>query len=70
MLHVAGTSVFGGLTMREANFIAESVAETGAVRSLDMVEVNPALGSDSNDVERTADMGNTIITKMLGHRLL
>jgi len=65
-----GTSVFGGLTMREANFIAESVAETGAVRSLDMVEVNPALGSDSNDVERTADMGNTIITKMLGHRLL
>ena len=56
--------------MREANFIAECVAETGALQSLDMVEVNPALGSDSNDVQRTADMGNEIIARMLGHRLL
>eukprot|EP01044_Picomonas_judraskeda_P024045 COSAG03_NODE_6498_length_1051_cov_1.561975_1_plen_200_part_00 len=65
-----GTSVFGGLTMREANFIAESVAETGALRSLDMVEVNPALGANRSDVERTADMGNALIAKMLGHQLL
>jgi len=56
--------------MREANFIAESVAETGVLRSLDMVEVNPMLGSGRNDVERTADMGNAIIAKMLGQRLL
>jgi len=65
-----GTTVFGGLTMREANYITESVAETGALRSLDMVEVNPALGSDSKDVERTADMGNMLISSMLGQRLL
>jgi arginase family enzyme len=49
---------------------ARQVAETGALRSLDMVEVNPALGSDSKDVERTADMGNMLISSMLGQRLL
>ena len=96
--------------MREANFIAESVAETGtlplcllihvsdsdsdsgsncnsgtlfhslcarayvvetgSLRSLDMVEVNPALGANRGDVERTADMGNALVAKMLGHQLL
>jgi hypothetical protein len=32
--------------------------------------VNPGVGSDSNDVVRTANMGTAISTKMLGHRLL
>lgn len=65
-----GTKVFGGLTMREANYITETIAESGALKSLDMVEVNPMLGSNEEDVHRTADMGNQLITSMLGQRLL
>merc|ERR1712146_382163 len=36
-----GTRVRGGLTYREACFLAECVAETGQTVSIDMVEVNP-----------------------------
>jgi len=38
-----GTRVPGGLTLREAHYVAESLAESGLLGSLDMVEVNPAL---------------------------
>ncbi|KAJ9648917.1 hypothetical protein H2199_000830 [Coniosporium tulheliwenetii] len=38
-----GTPVRGGLTLREGDFIAECVAETGSLIALDLVEVNPSL---------------------------
>lgn len=38
-----GTAVRGGLTLREGDFIAECVAETGSLIALDLVEVNPSL---------------------------
>ena len=38
-----GTKVRGGLSYREAHFVAEAVAETGRLGSVDMVEINPQL---------------------------
>lgn len=36
-----GTPVRGGLTLREGDFIAECVAETGQCVAVDLVEINP-----------------------------
>ncbi|KAL8691459.1 MAG: hypothetical protein Q9218_003323 [Villophora microphyllina] len=38
-----GTPVRGGLTLREGDFIAECVHETGSLVAMDLVEVNPSL---------------------------
>lgn len=43
-----GTRVEGGLTMREGLFVAEEVAQTGLLSSLDIVETNPLLGLDAH----------------------
>lgn len=40
-----GTPVPGGLTQREMFYIAETIANTGRLSCLDVVEVNPSLGS-------------------------
>ena len=65
-----GTAVPGGLSFREANYITECVAETGALRSLDMVEVNPNLNKVNGDAIRTADMANMLIASLLGDTIL
>lgn len=39
-----GTAVPGGLNYREAHYLCESLAESGLLGSMDMVEVNPLLG--------------------------
>ncbi len=60
-----GTRVKGGLTYREANFIAQYLAETGKIKSMDMVEVNPdLLGADI-----TIEAANKIILLSLGQRI-
>ncbi|KAK7502699.1 hypothetical protein BaRGS_00005949 [Batillaria attramentaria] len=41
-----GTPVHGGLTRREAYYIAEEIAGTGRLSCLDTVEVNPLLSTD------------------------
>ena len=65
-----GTTVAGGLSFREANYVTEAVAETGALGSLDMVEVNPTLGQLHEDATKTADLGNMLITSMLGDSII
>jgi arginase len=65
----SGTLVRGGLTYREANYVAEAVFETGALGSLDMVEVNPAL-SNSEGANMTVDAANTFIESAMGSRIL
>ena len=62
-----GTPVAGGLTLREAAVLAETVVSTQTLRVLDMVEVNPRLGSPA-DVESTMDAAQKVVTWMLGHR--
>ena len=67
-----GTVVRGGFTFREANYIAESVAETNRLCSMDMVEINPSLGEASKDgsVNDTVQLGLTLIASALGQRIL
>ena len=41
-----GTPVQAGLTLREALTLVEDVIDTGCLRALDLVEVNPDLSDD------------------------
>lgn len=61
-----GTRVKGGLTYREANYIAQYLAKTGKIKSMDMVEVNPNLpGADI-----TIEAATEIILSSLGKRMM
>jgi arginase len=42
--------VRGGLTFREAHYVAEAVAATNRLVSLDLVEVNPILEGHEDEV--------------------
>lgn len=64
-----GTAVRGGLTLREAHFVAEAVSETGLLGSLDMVELNPTLGCDE-EAALTVEMSLGLISSALGSRIL
>ncbi len=62
----SGTLVRGGLSYREAHLAMEKIAETGSMRSLEVVEINTAL--DENN--RTAVLGVELILSALGKRIL
>jgi len=64
-----GTTVRGGLTYREAHFVAESVAQTGNLSSFDLVEVNPQL-TGREGADETVGMGLQIITSLMGKSIL
>ncbi len=61
-----GTPVTGGLTFREAHLLMEILAESGKVRSLDVVEVNPIL----DEGNRTAEVAVALIASLLGQQIL
>eukprot|EP00923_Selenidium_pygospionis_P056440 GHVN01098490.1.p1 GENE.GHVN01098490.1~~GHVN01098490.1.p1 ORF type:complete len:347 (+),score=31.92 GHVN01098490.1:47-1087(+) len=76
-----GTKSRGGLTFREAHYIAEAVCETGRLVSMDLVEVNPDLdeademmhGDDetiSPDAGSTIRLGIDIISSAMGNTIL
>jgi arginase len=62
----SGTLVRGGLTYREAHLAMEKIAETGGMRSLEIVEINTAL--DVNN--KTAELGVVLILSALGKTIL
>lgn len=64
-----GTVVRGGLNYREALYVAEAVAETGMLGSLDMVEVNPSLSHDEG-ADLTADLANLVTASAMGSRIV
>ena len=64
-----GTTVRGGLTYREAHFVAERVASSGNLASADLVELNPTL-SDDVGAEETVDLGLQILTSMMGKSII
>jgi arginase len=64
-----GTPVLGGLTFREAAYVCEAVAETGLLVGLDIVEVNPDLGTDE-EKNQTVDVALKLIRSALGHQLI
>jgi arginase len=63
-----GTPVRGGLTLREGDFIAECVHETGSLVALDLVEVNPSL--DTAGAQETIRAGCSIVRCALGDTIL
>lgn len=61
-----GTPVKGGLNYREAHLIMEMVADSGLLRALDLVEINPTL-----DVRNaTAELATELALSALGKRIL
>jgi arginase len=64
-----GTAVRGGLTYREAHFVAEAVAHTGNLASADIVELNPSL-SDDDGADDTIELGLQIITSFMGKSII
>ena len=67
-----GTPVRGGLTLREGDFIAECVHETGSLIAMDLVEVNPTLepGIDDFGARETIRAGCSLVRCALGESLL
>ncbi len=61
-----GTPVKGGLDYREAHMLMEIVADSGLLRSLDLVEVNPIL----DDRNTTAILGVELVSSALGQKIL
>ena len=62
----SGTLVRGGFTYREAHLAMEKIADSGGMRSLEVVEINTAL--DVNN--RTAELGVELILSALGKTIL
>ena len=56
----------GGLNYREAHLLLELVADTGRLRALDLVEVNPVL--DSHNM--TAQLGVEFVLSAFGQQIL
>ncbi|KMO31593.1 arginase [Methylobacterium variabile] len=61
-----GTTVPGGATFREAHLIMELLHDSGLVRSLDLVELNPFL----DERGRTALLMVDLADSLLGRRIL
>ncbi len=61
-----GTPVPGGLTFREAHLLMEILAESGKVKSMDIVEINPILDIGNH----TAELAVELIESILGRRIL
>jgi arginase len=61
-----GTPVPGGLSYREAHVLMEIFADSGKVRSLDIVEVNPIL----DERNTTANMAVALTTSLFGQQIL
>jgi arginase len=63
-----GTPVRGGLTLREGDYIAECVHETGQLVAMDLVEVNPSL--EVAGASETVRAGVSLVRSALGDTLL
>lgn len=64
-----GTAVRGGLTYREAHFIAEATARSGQLASAEIVEFNPML-SDGDGMEDTLNLSAGLITSIMGKSII
>jgi len=64
-----GTAVRGGLTYREAHFVAERTANTGNLVGADIVELNPSL-SDKEGVAETTQMGLAVVRSFMGESII
>lgn len=60
-----GTPVKGGLDYREAHLIMELLAESGRMRSLDIVEVNPILDERNKSAELAVELVQSAFGKKI-----
>ena len=58
-----GTTVRGGPTYREAQLCMEMIADTGRMRSLDIVELNPAFDIRNRTAELAVDLVESLFGK-------
>lgn len=61
-----GTPVKGGLDYREAHMVMEMIADSGLMRALDLVEVNPIL----DDRNTTAVLAAELAASALGQKII
>lgn len=61
-----GTPVRGGLTYREAHLVMETISDSGLMRSMEVVEVNPVI-DESN---RTAVLAVELVMSAMGKEIL
>lgn len=55
----------GGLTLREAIYAVETINETGRLGGVDVVELNPEIGTET-DVKRTVDSAIAVLKAACG----
>lgn len=60
-----GTTVPGGATVREGHLVMEMLSDSGVVRSLDLVELNPFL----DDRGKTANLMTDLTASLMGRRV-
>lgn len=58
-------SVRGGMSLREGVLLVEQVYLTGRLNAMDLVEVNPSIGT-ADDVAKTVNAANQIIKSACG----
>ncbi len=58
-----GTTVPGGPTYREAQLCMEMIADTGLVRSLDIMELNPAMDNHNKTAKLAVDLVESLFGK-------
>lgn len=58
-----GTTIPGGPNYREAQLVMEMIADTGALRSLDIVELNPALDNRNETAKLAVDLVESLFGK-------
>ncbi len=61
-----GTPVRGGLSYREAHLAMEQICDSGLMRSMEIVEVNPVI----DEANRTAHLAVELALSALGKRIL
>ena len=61
-----GTPVRGGATLREAHLAMEIVHDSGAMRAMDLVEINPIL----DRANHTAELAAALVASAFGRRIL
>ena len=65
-----GTTVRGGLTYREAHYVAEAVAVSGNLTSAEIVELNPSLADNQSGADETVELGLQIVTSLMGKSII
>ena len=60
-----GTPVSGGLTYREAHLLMESIADSGNLTSLEVVEINPMIDASNTSAEVAVELLMSVLGKQI-----